>query len=59
MRIPVRKCPDVEEQRAVVLGEFGGLGLPVAGHTWQIEKNWGYRRLQKQPGADGGLWGVN
>jgi hypothetical protein len=27
----------------VVLGEFGGLGLPVAGHTWQEEKNWGYR----------------
>jgi hypothetical protein len=35
--------PDVEEKRAVVLGEFGGLGLPVAGHTWQEEKNWGYR----------------
>jgi hypothetical protein len=26
-----------------VLGEFGGLGLPVHGHTWQSEKNWGYR----------------
>jgi len=26
-----------------VLGEFGGLGLPVRGHTWQNEKNWGYR----------------
>jgi hypothetical protein len=25
------------------LGEFGGLGLPVRGHTWQSEKNWGYR----------------
>jgi hypothetical protein len=35
--------PDVEENRAVVLGELGGLGLPVAGHTWQEEKNWGYR----------------
>jgi len=32
----------VEEGRAQVLGEFGGLGLPVAGHTWQNEKNWGY-----------------
>jgi hypothetical protein len=29
--------------RAMVLGEFGGLGLPVKGHTWQSEKNWGYR----------------
>jgi hypothetical protein len=26
-----------------VLGEFGGLGLPIRGHTWQDEKNWGYR----------------
>ena len=32
----------VEERRACVLGEFGGLGLPLAGHTWQAEKNWGY-----------------
>jgi hypothetical protein len=27
-----------------VLGEFGGLGLPVAGHTW-VEKTWGYRGM--------------
>jgi hypothetical protein len=32
----------VEGKRAVVLGEFGGLGMPVAGHTWQDERNWGY-----------------
>ncbi|HPY29630.1 MAG TPA: glycoside hydrolase family 2 TIM barrel-domain containing protein [Verrucomicrobiota bacterium] len=29
--------------RAMVLGEFGGLGLPLKGHTWQDEKNWGYK----------------
>ena len=40
---PGPAMPNVEEKRAVVLGEFGGLGLPVAGHTWQKEKNWGYR----------------
>jgi len=40
---PGPACPPVEEARAVVLGEFGGLGLPVRGHTWQNEKNWGYR----------------
>jgi beta-galactosidase/beta-glucuronidase len=40
---PGPEMPDVEEKRAVVLGEFGGLGLPVAGHTWQEKKNWGYR----------------
>jgi hypothetical protein len=31
-----------EANRVCVLGEFGGLGLPVRGHTWQDEKNWGY-----------------
>jgi beta-galactosidase/beta-glucuronidase len=40
---PGPEMPDMEEKRAGVLGEFGGLGLPVAGHTWQEKKNWGYR----------------
>jgi hypothetical protein len=40
---PGPAIPKLEEKRAVVLGEFGGLGLPVKGHTWQDEKNWGYR----------------
>ena len=33
-----------EEKRAIVLGEFGGLGLPLQGHTWE-KKNWGYRNM--------------
>jgi len=37
--------PEVKD-RAMVLGEFGGLGLPVKGHTWQEEKNWGYRSFK-------------
>ena len=37
--------PVPEDARAAVLGEFGGLGLPLRGHTWQNEKNWGYRNL--------------
>ena len=40
---PGPAVPRLEEKRAVVLGEFGGLGLPIPGHTWQAEKNWGYR----------------
>jgi hypothetical protein len=36
----------VEEKRAIVLGEFGGLGLPVEAHTWQGKKNWGYRSFK-------------
>ena len=33
-------------KRALVLGEFGGLGLPLEGHTWQAKDNWGYRTYQ-------------
>ncbi|MCP5520660.1 MAG: beta galactosidase jelly roll domain-containing protein [Verrucomicrobiales bacterium] len=40
---PGPSAPAPEEERAVVLGEFGGLGLPMRGHTWQSEANWGYR----------------
>jgi len=29
-----------------VLGEFGGLGLPLEGHTWLDKNNWGYRTFQ-------------
>jgi len=38
-------APPVEENRAIVLGEFGGLGLYVEGHVWQTE-NWGYEKMQ-------------
>jgi len=43
---PGPAAPPVEDKRAAVLGEFGGLGLPVEGHTWQAEKNWGYRSFE-------------
>jgi hypothetical protein len=36
-------APPAVTDRAMVLGEFGGLGLPIKGHTWQEERNWGYR----------------
>jgi hypothetical protein len=38
-------CPEPEPKRAAVLGEFGGLGLGVDGHTW-TNKTWGYRGTQ-------------
>jgi hypothetical protein len=40
---PGPAAPPNQPDRAAVLGEFGGLGLPVRSHTWQDEKNWGYR----------------
>jgi beta-galactosidase/beta-glucuronidase len=43
---PGPAAPKAESGRALVLGEFGGLGLPVKGHTWQNEKNWGYRSFE-------------
>ncbi|SIO66868.1 Glycosyl hydrolases family 2 [Singulisphaera sp. GP187] len=39
---PGPAAPPTEPNRAAVLGEFGGLGLGVDGHTW-AEKTWGYR----------------
>ena len=32
-------------KRAAVLGEFGGLGLAIEGHTWE-KKTWGYRGVR-------------
>ena len=29
------------------IGEYGGLGLPVEGHLWQKDKNWGYGEVCK------------
>jgi hypothetical protein len=43
-------APPLVKDRAMVLGEFGGLGLPLPGHTWQQEKNWGYRSFSDQAG---------
>jgi len=44
-RYPGPDMPPLEEKRASVLGEFGGLGLPIRGHVWQDEGNWGYRNF--------------
>ncbi|MDN5213741.1 glycoside hydrolase family 2 TIM barrel-domain containing protein [Fulvivirgaceae bacterium BMA12] len=38
-------APAILKDRVLVLGEFGGLGLPVKDHLWQKDKNWGYRNL--------------
>ncbi len=34
------------KKQAVVLGEYGGLGLPLEGHTWQNKANWGYQSFK-------------
>ena len=30
-----------------VLGEYGGIGMPVEGHTWIIDHKWGYGKNKK------------
>jgi hypothetical protein len=41
---PAPEAPRKNERRAGVLGEFGGLGLAVDGHTWKKE-HWGYQGM--------------
>ena len=41
---PAPRAPEPESGRAIVLGEFGGLGLALPGHTWQKE-HWGYQGM--------------
>ena len=41
---PDPNSPAAEPHRAAVLGEFGGFGLSVAGHSWSTNW-WGYVRL--------------
>src|SRR3546814_13492029 len=46
---PVMPRPDLfGSKQIIVLGEFGGLGLPVEGHTWQEKDNWGYRSFENK-----------
>ncbi len=46
---PVMPRPELfGEKQVIVLGEFGGLGLPVPQHTWQQKDNWGYQSFKNQ-----------
>ena len=46
---PGPAMPPPERIRAAVLGEFGGLGLPLERHTWLDRGNWGYRSFTTLP----------
>ncbi|WP_455628700.1 glycoside hydrolase family 2 protein [Parabacteroides chinchillae] len=38
-------APDMflfDPQRVTVLGEYGGIGLPIENHLWWNKRNWGY-----------------
>ncbi len=34
-----------------VLGEYGGIGLPIEGHTWVDQRNWGYVKFSNSEEA--------
>jgi len=42
---PEPVVPAPETTRAGVLGEFGGLGLGIEGHTWS-QQTWGYQSME-------------
>lgn len=58
-RYPGPGAPPLEEKRAGVLGEYGGLGLPISGHTWQDEKNWGYRSFTNKEALANAYFALN
>ena len=46
---PAMPSPELfGKDQVIVLGEFGGLGLPLEGHTWQEKNNWGYQSFTTQ-----------
>lgn len=46
---PVMPDPELYgKDRVIVLGEYGGLGLPLEGHTWQGKDNWGYQSFTNE-----------
>jgi hypothetical protein len=40
--------PPLQDDRAGVLGEFGGLKLVLEGHLWQEGENWGYQETESR-----------
>lgn len=46
---PGMEPTELNKGRIAVLGEFGGLGLPVEDHLWNPEmRNWGYRTYHSE-----------
>ncbi|WP_082597022.1 glycoside hydrolase family 2 protein [Sphingomonas sp. Root241] len=39
----VPKVPTRQADRAIVIGEYGGVGWPIEGHLWRNDKRWSYQ----------------
>lgn len=40
-----------DANRTTVLGEYGGIGLPLEGHLWRPDDNWGYVKFKNSAEA--------
>ena len=49
---PFPETPMADSTRASVMGEFGGLGLPLPGHEWSTDY-WSYQTLPDAPALEG------
>lgn len=46
---PQPTAPEADGQRALVIGEYGGIGWPVEAHLWNPDmRNWGYQTLHSR-----------
>ncbi len=45
---PEPAMPEPESDRAVVLGEFGGISYSLPGHLWDEESHWGYAEINDE-----------
>ena len=48
---PAPKLYLYDASRPTVLGEYGGIGLPLEGHTWETKRNWGYVQFKSSEEA--------
>jgi beta-galactosidase/beta-glucuronidase len=39
----VPHVPTRQSERAIVIGEYGGVGQPIEGHLWRNDKRWSYQ----------------
>lgn len=47
-RYPLPEFMMYDPNQILVLGEYGGIGLPLQGHLWQPDKNWGYIQFKNE-----------
>ena len=48
---PAPKIYQYDSERAMALGEFGGIGRPIEGHLWIPKQNWGYIQFKDEKAA--------